>query len=105
MLTALPENFFRFTPKLSSLLLPHNRLEAVDVDSMFRSNGALKVLDLSHNALRNVTIGWKSSLRALQSLSLSHNYLKDLRIEAQMPSLWRLEVSHNGLRNLSLQMG
>ena len=102
-LSSININTFSNLASLSHLLLDSNNLEDSlnsKVFDMVKTH--LKVLDLSHNNLQEITTALKSlNGGSLQSLSISHNMVSSLE-GINLPFLWRLQASNNKMSNMTL---
>ena len=83
-------------PNLQKLTLNGCSLSTV---AGLESAKELTYLDLSNNAIRNITP--LANLNLLQELKLAHNALNDLTAISSLSTLMSLDVSHNNLATLS----
>jgi hypothetical protein len=83
-------------PSLSYLFAQTNVIEAISLEKFLN----IELVDLSHNALSEIT--FPESLGNLTSLELSHNLLESLDLRCDCPQLHLLNISHNKLQNVAL---
>lgn len=80
-IVSIPEGYFKKTPNIVSLRMPHNKLKSVAYNAFNLSK--LMELHLGHNQLSNPFF----VPRNLEHLYLNHNDFKDLNISLMCPSL------------------
>ncbi|XP_030648787.1 transforming growth factor beta activator LRRC32 [Chanos chanos] len=99
----IPSAFFTTTMALETLNISNNCLESFTIDQESPLN-SLKTLDLSFNALQNLSFG-ESTLQSLEVLYLQGNYLTTLEFDTfhRLPSIRGLHLQQNYLTICSSQ--
>ncbi|XP_076459353.1 toll-like receptor 4 [Babylonia areolata] len=105
-LTVITDGVFKGLGELLSLNLSHNQLTVDSLspeDTPFMCLVSLRLLDLSHNSLGNVSTGRGLSSHSLQWLDLSYNNISSTTESYMINNLFNLtflDLSHNHLQSL-----
>ena len=110
-LTMLTPNLFRGLDKLAMLNLSHNAIAFDDGGATGGSGDgqqdiftgleySLKVLDLSHNRLKQLEVSFLAPLESLEVLNLNHNQIHAVNGGGLPKSLRMISMSHNLISGL-----
>ncbi|KAJ3641037.1 hypothetical protein Zmor_027565 [Zophobas morio] len=91
---------FNNVPALVTMKLSRNKITTIN-EEVF-SNSKIRLLDLDHNLIENISPHAFDNMPKLEALNLSHNKIKNLHPEwfQGKPKLGGLSVRHNQIENL-----